>query len=51
MLINVEVLFYRQRSEEFVVRAFKGGVKKATHKSTMAYWQRYLSVKESLPSR
>ncbi|GAB4854721.1 hypothetical protein Ancab_023306 [Ancistrocladus abbreviatus] len=41
----------KERSEEFVVRAFKGGTKKATHKSTLPYWRNYLSVKESLPSR
>ncbi|XP_077220849.1 transglycosylase isoform X2 [Tasmannia lanceolata] len=41
----------KQRSDEFVVRAYKGGIKKATHKSTMNYWLRYLSVKQSLPSR
>ncbi|KAJ9551252.1 hypothetical protein OSB04_015297 [Centaurea solstitialis] len=41
----------RERSEEYMVRAYHGGVKKATHKSTLAYWKRYLSVKESLPSR
>ncbi|VVA26986.1 PREDICTED: transglycosylase [Prunus dulcis] len=41
----------KERSEEYVVRAYKGGTKKATHKSTLKYWQRYLSVKESLPSR
>ncbi|KAL5568356.1 hypothetical protein UlMin_024931 [Ulmus minor] len=41
----------KERSEEFIVRAYKGGTKKATHKSTLPYWQRYLSVKESLPSR
>ncbi|KAK9275684.1 hypothetical protein L1049_022951 [Liquidambar formosana] len=41
----------RERSEEFVVRAYRGGTKKATHKSTLAYWRRYLSVKGSLPSR
>lgn len=39
------------RGEEFVVRAFKGTVKKVNHKSTLPYWRRYLSVKESLPSR
>uniref|UniRef100_A0A5B6YRF4 Transglycosylase SLT domain-containing protein n=1 Tax=Davidia involucrata TaxID=16924 RepID=A0A5B6YRF4_DAVIN len=39
------------RSEEFIVRAYKGGTKEATHKSTLPYWRRYLSVKESLPSR
>lgn len=49
--INHDSFFYRERSEEFVVRAFKGGTKKATQKSTMPYWQRYLCVKESLPSR
>ncbi|KAJ9139571.1 hypothetical protein P3X46_030295 [Hevea brasiliensis] len=41
----------KERSEEFVVRAYKGGTKKATHKSTLQYWKQYLSVKESLPSR
>ncbi|XP_031115092.1 uncharacterized protein LOC116019124 isoform X3 [Ipomoea triloba] len=41
----------KERSEEFMVRAYKGGVKKAAHKSTLLYWKRYLSVKESLPSR
>ncbi|KVI02394.1 Lysozyme-like domain-containing protein, partial [Cynara cardunculus var. scolymus] len=41
----------KERSEEFMVRSYHGGVKKATHKSTLAYWKRYLSVKESLPSR
>ncbi|KAB5544481.1 hypothetical protein DKX38_012593 [Salix brachista] len=41
----------RVRSEEFIVRAYSGGPKKATHKLTLSYWKRYLSVKESLPSR
>ncbi|CAL5402420.1 unnamed protein product [Camellia sinensis] len=41
----------QERSEEFIVRAYKGGTKKATHKSTLQYWRRYLGVKESLPSR
>ncbi|KAL8461862.1 hypothetical protein ACS0TY_033092 [Phlomoides rotata] len=41
----------KERSEEFMVRAYKGGTKKATHKSTLLYWKKYLSVKESLPSR
>lgn len=41
----------KERSEEFIVRAYKVGTKKATHKSSLKYWQRYLSVKESLPSR
>lgn len=41
----------KERSEEFVVRAYKGGPKKATHRSTLPYWKRYLSVKETLPSR
>jgi len=40
-----------ERSEEFMVRAYKGGTKKATHKSTLKYWQKYLSVKETLPTR
>ncbi|KAK6947205.1 Transglycosylase SLT domain 1 [Dillenia turbinata] len=41
----------KERSEEFIVRAYKGGTKKATHKSTLQFWQRYLAVKQSLPSR
>uniref|UniRef100_A0A2P2JCI2 Transglycosylase SLT domain-containing protein n=1 Tax=Rhizophora mucronata TaxID=61149 RepID=A0A2P2JCI2_RHIMU len=41
----------QERSEEFIVRAYKGGTKKATHKSTLQYWKQYLSVKESLPFR
>ncbi|XP_010260554.1 PREDICTED: uncharacterized protein LOC104599645 isoform X2 [Nelumbo nucifera] len=41
----------KERNEEFVVRAYKGGIKKATHKSTLDYWRRYLSVKQSLPYR
>ncbi|CAN6684211.1 unnamed protein product [Malus baccata var. baccata] len=41
----------KERSEEFIIRAYKGGTKKATHKSTLPYWQRYRLVKESLPSR
>ncbi|XP_052179214.1 uncharacterized protein LOC127792653 isoform X2 [Diospyros lotus] len=41
----------KKRSEEFIVRAYKGGTDKATHKSTLEYWRRYLSVKERLPSR
>lgn len=41
----------KERSEEFMVRSYKGGTKKATHKSTLSYWKKYLSVKESLPSR
>lgn len=40
-----------KRSEEFVVRAYNGGTKKATHKSTLPYWKRYLAVKDCLPSR
>ncbi|XP_015876141.2 uncharacterized protein LOC107412838 isoform X1 [Ziziphus jujuba] len=41
----------KERSEEFVVRSYKGGTKKAIHKSTLPYWQRYLMVKDSLPFR
>ncbi|KAL2331011.1 hypothetical protein Fmac_018592 [Flemingia macrophylla] len=41
----------KKRSEEFIVRAYKGGTKMATHKSTLHYWQCYLSVKETFPSR
>nr|CAB3448992.1 unnamed protein product [Digitaria exilis] len=40
----------KQRTEEFVVRAYKGGKKKASHKSTSPIFQRYLYVKESLLS-
>ncbi|KZV32912.1 hypothetical protein F511_01423 [Dorcoceras hygrometricum] len=40
-----------ERSEEFMIRAYRGGTKKATHKSTLPYWKKYLSVRESLPSR
>ncbi|KMS99134.1 hypothetical protein BVRB_2g047770 [Beta vulgaris subsp. vulgaris] len=42
---------HQVRGEEFIVRAFNGGTKKATHKSTLPYWRRYISIKESLPSR
>ncbi|KAI3414918.1 SLT domain-containing protein [Psidium guajava] len=41
----------KERSEEFVVRAYRGGTKKATHKSTLPYWKRYLSVKETFTAR
>ncbi|XP_075476595.1 uncharacterized protein LOC142517948 isoform X2 [Primulina tabacum] len=41
----------KERSEEFMVRAYKGGTKKDAHKSTLQYWKKYLSVRESLPSR
>ncbi|KAL5977502.1 hypothetical protein ACLOJK_021849 [Asimina triloba] len=41
----------RQRNEEFVVRAYHGGTQKATHKSTLDYWQNYLTAKESLPHK
>ena len=40
----------RERTEEFVVRAYKGGKKKATHKSSAPIFQRYLYVKETLLS-
>ncbi|KAI3979203.1 hypothetical protein MKX01_017028 [Papaver californicum] len=41
----------KDRNEEFVVRAYRGGPKKANHKSKLDYWRRYLLVKQSLPSR
>ncbi|XP_073002147.1 uncharacterized protein [Typha latifolia] len=41
----------KERNEEFVIRAYKGGKKKADHKSTAAYFQRYLSVRECLLSK
>ncbi|XP_044505197.1 uncharacterized protein LOC123225328 [Mangifera indica] len=40
-----------ERGEEYIVRAYKGGTKKATHKSTLSYWKRYVAVKETLLSR
>jgi len=40
----------KQRTEEFVVRVYKGGKKKASHKSTSPIFQRYLYVKENLLS-
>ncbi|XP_078433732.1 transglycosylase isoform X3 [Wolffia australiana] len=39
-----------KRSEEFIVRAYRGGTKKATHKSTNDFFQRYLLAKQTLPS-
>ncbi|KAI0495598.1 hypothetical protein KFK09_021900 [Dendrobium nobile] len=41
----------KQRSEEYVVRAYKGGLNKATHKSTETYFERYFSFKRSLPPK
>ncbi|KAJ8459563.1 hypothetical protein OPV22_032489 [Ensete ventricosum] len=38
----------KERTEEFVIRAYRGGIKKATHKSTADFFQRYLSIKQSL---
>uniref|UniRef100_A0A1D1YA08 Endo-type membrane-bound lytic murein transglycosylase A n=1 Tax=Anthurium amnicola TaxID=1678845 RepID=A0A1D1YA08_9ARAE len=40
----------KERSEEFIIRAYRGGTKKATHKSTLDYFQRYLYAKQNLPS-
>lgn len=39
----------KKRNEEFMVRAYNGGPKKATHKSTLQYWQRYQLVKQEFP--
>ncbi|GLJ52663.1 hypothetical protein SUGI_1120900 [Cryptomeria japonica] len=39
----------KKRSEEFMVRAYNGGPKRANHKSTLQYWKRYQLVKQSLP--
>lgn len=39
------------RSEEFMVRGYNGGPKKATSKSTKAYWDKYLIAKESVPAK
>ncbi|URE27435.1 Transglycosylase SLT domain [Musa troglodytarum] len=41
----------KERTEEFVIRAYKGGIKKATHKSTADFFHRYLSIKQSLLPR
>ncbi|KAL4311851.1 hypothetical protein GQ457_01G008010 [Hibiscus cannabinus] len=42
----------RSRSEEFVVRAYRGGgARKGNHKSTLPYWKGYLQVKECFQSR
>ena len=47
----------RKRSEEFIVRVYtlrycyEGHCYKATHKSTLRYWNCYLSVKENFLSR
>lgn len=41
----------KERNEEFMVRAYRGGTKKVTHKSTLPYWKSYLSVKESFRCR
>ncbi|KAK4794129.1 hypothetical protein SAY86_012123 [Trapa natans] len=38
------------RNEEFIVRAYRGGTKKAMHKSTLPYWRRYLAVRETFSS-
>jgi hypothetical protein len=50
LINNYIAKFCRQRTEEFVVRAYKGGKKKAAHKSTSPIFQRYLYVKENLLS-
>ncbi|XP_039055732.1 uncharacterized protein LOC120198455 [Hibiscus syriacus] len=42
----------RVRTEEFVVRAYRGGsARKANHKSTLPLWKGYLLVKERFQSR
>ncbi|KAK4753104.1 hypothetical protein SAY87_021902 [Trapa incisa] len=38
------------RNEEFLVRAYRGGTKKAIHKSTLTYWRCYLAVRETFAS-
>ncbi|KAH9288365.1 hypothetical protein KI387_032482, partial [Taxus chinensis] len=38
----------KKRSEEFMIRAYNGGPKRANHKSTLQYWKRYQLVKQSL---
>lgn len=50
-LITLRGFSCRERNEEFIVRAYKGGPKKATNKSTLRYWKSYLSVKETFPTR
>ncbi|XP_042405976.1 uncharacterized protein LOC121996183 isoform X1 [Zingiber officinale] len=37
----------KERTEEFIIRAYRGSIKKANHKSTLDHYRRYLSVKES----
>jgi hypothetical protein len=49
-LIQLYYKMLQTRTQEFVVRAYKGGKKKATHKSTSPIFQRYLYVKENLLS-
>ncbi|KAJ3679290.1 hypothetical protein LUZ60_017301 [Juncus effusus] len=41
----------KERNEEFVIRAYKAGKKKAMHKSTQLIFKRYMSVKETIASR
>ncbi|MED6159007.1 hypothetical protein PIB30_038316 [Stylosanthes scabra] len=41
----------KARNEEFIVRAYKGGTKKVSHKSTLQFWKSYLLSKENFPSR
>eukprot|EP00250_Pteridium_aquilinum_P015870 c22811_g1_i2 orf=433-1734(+) len=42
--------FARAQSEEFMVRAYNGGPKHTTSKSTLVYWNKYLAAKKSLQS-
>lgn len=41
----------KPRSEEFIVRSYNGGTKRATSKSTLVYWNKYLAAKQSLPDK
>eukprot|EP00250_Pteridium_aquilinum_P015871 c22811_g1_i3 orf=433-1797(+) len=40
----------KAQSEEFMVRAYNGGPKHTTSKSTLVYWNKYLAAKKSLQS-
>lgn len=40
----------KKRNEEFMVRGYNGGPQGATKTSTVAYWNKYLQAKQSLPN-
>ncbi|XP_024532668.1 uncharacterized protein LOC112346933 [Selaginella moellendorffii] len=41
----------KRKTEEFIVRAYHSGPKDANSKQSLAYWNKYLSAKQSLPTR